>query len=104
MNFWLPVLLGSLGTYAEKLLGHLVPQEWLERPLFRRVAEMLPIGLLAALIGYQAFGSGTQLVLDGRVAGLLVAAVLLRFKQNFAVVIVTAAVAVAAGRHFGLLA
>lgn len=103
MNFWPPVLLGIAGTYAEKLLGFLVPAAWLSQPTFRRAAEALPLGLLAALIATQTFSSGQDWVLDGRVVGLVVGAVALRLRATFVVVVVAAALVTAGARALGLV-
>ena len=70
---WLAVALGCAGCYAAKLAGLSVPASVLARPAVRRLAALLPIALLAALIGVQTFGAGQQLVVDARLAGLAVA-------------------------------
>lgn len=101
MSLWLPVIAASLGAYAEKLAGFIVPASWLAQPNLKRVVEALPIGLLAALVGYQAFGAGQALVLDGRLLGLLVAAVALWRGASFVVVVVLAAVLTGLGRWLG---
>lgn len=104
MSFWPPILLGIAGTYVEKLLGFLVPAAWLEHPRFRRAAEALPLGLLAALVATQTFADGQQWQLDGRVVGLVVGAVALRLRATFVVVVATAALVTALGRAAGLFA
>ena len=103
MSLWVTVLAASAGTYVEKLLGFIVPAEWLARPNFKRVAESLPVGLLSALVAYQAFGSGQTLTLDGRLFGLIVAAVALWRGASFVVVVLLAAVLTGAGRALGWL-
>lgn len=103
MNLWLTVLLGSFGAYAEKLAGYIVPASWLAQPTLKRIVDALPIGLLAALVAFQAFGKSQTLVVDGRAFGLLVAAIALWRGASFVVVVVLAAFLTGLGRAAGLL-
>jgi len=93
---WPAVLLASLGCYLTKLAGHSVPQRVLNQPRVSRVAALLPVSLLAALVAVQTFGAGQSLVVDARLAGVAAAAVALVLRAPFLVVIVVAG-AVAAG-------
>jgi hypothetical protein len=67
----------------------------LERPVVGRIADLLPVALLSALIGVQVLGSGQQLVLDARLVGLGVAVVALLLRAPFIVVVFSAALAAA---------
>ena len=58
-----------------------------------RVVDFVPAALLAALVAVQAVASGNDLVLDGRLVGLAVAAVALMFRAPFIVVLVLAGAA-----------
>ncbi|HEV7727954.1 MAG: branched-chain amino acid transport [Modestobacter sp.] len=87
---WAVVLAGSLGCYLLKLAGLSVPAAWVERPWVTRVVDFVPAALLAALVAVQAATSGDALVLDGRLAGLAVAAVALALRAPFIVVLVLA--------------
>lgn len=98
MNLWLAVLVGALGCALFKQLGYVVPASALRRDSVRTFIEVLPVGLLSALIAVSTFASRTRLVLDSRAAGLLVAVVLVLLRAPFLVVVV-AACAVAAGVH-----
>ena len=89
---WLGVLLTSAGCYLLKLVGLSV----LERPAVRRTAELLPVALLAALVGVGTLVTGSHLRIDARAAGVGAAAVALLLRAPFLVVILTAVV-VAAG-------
>jgi branched-subunit amino acid transport protein len=88
---WTAVLLGSFGCYALKLAGLSVPPRVLENPRVQRIAELLPIALLAALIGTQTFAEGRHLAIDARFAGLIVAVVLVWRRAPFLVVVFAAA-------------
>ena len=68
-----------------------MPPRVLERPVVSRVADLLPVALLSALIGVQVFSSGQHLVIDARVVGLGVAFVALLLRAPFIVVVFAAA-------------
>jgi branched-subunit amino acid transport protein len=93
---WAVVLVGSVGCYLLKLAGLSVPAAWVERPWVTRVVEFVPAALLAALVAVQAATSGHDLVVDGRLAGLAVAAGALALRAPFIVVLVLAGAAGAA--------
>lgn len=97
-HWWLWVLLASAIAYATKLLGYGVPARWLHHPRMARVAGSLTIALLAALTAMNTFASGQQLVLDARLAALVVAAIALALRAPFLVVVVLGAGASAAVR------
>jgi branched-subunit amino acid transport protein AzlD len=77
LNIWIAIGATAVGCYAVKLIGLLVPDGVLERPLVKRLAALLPVALLAALTAQQTFADGRVLVVDARVAGLAAAAVAL---------------------------
>jgi len=90
---WAAVIAGSLGCYLLKLAGLSVPASWVEQPFVARVVDFVPAALLAALVAVQAATSGHDLVLDGRLVGLAVAAVALALRAPFIVVLVLAGAA-----------
>ncbi|MBW9216496.1 AzlD domain-containing protein [Mumia sp. zg.B53] len=92
---WWAVIIASLACYALKLAGLSVPDRVLERPLTVRVAALIPVGLLGALVAVQAFADGQALVLDARVAGVGVAVGLLLLRAPFLVVVAGAALTAA---------
>lgn len=92
---WIAVVLASLGCYALKLAGVSLPQRVLEHPRAVRVAAILPVALLAALIATSTVTDGSRLVLDARAAGLAAAAVAVWRRAPFLVVVVLAAVVTA---------
>ena len=92
---WLAILLTGLGCYLLKLAGLSVPATVLEKPLVERIADLMPVALLAALVGVQVFASGTSLTVDARVAGLLAALVALLLRAPFIVVVLVAALTAA---------
>jgi uncharacterized membrane protein len=88
---WGAILAAAAGCYALKLAGLSVPQHVLDAPRVQRIALLLPVALLAALIGVQTFGDG----LDVRAAGLAAAVVALLARAPFLVVVAAAAVTTA---------
>lgn len=88
---WAAILVGALGCYVWKLAGLSVPARLLAHPVVERVADLLPVALLSALIGVQVFGSGHTLVVDARLLGLAVAVVALLLRAPFIVVVLAAA-------------
>jgi len=92
---WLPVLAGAVGCYVLKLAGLSVPARVLQHPAAERVADLLPVALLAALVAVQVFGGDRTLELDARAVGLAAALVALVLRAPFIVVVAVAALAAA---------
>lgn len=88
---WAALAVGCVGCYLLKLGGLSVPRWVLERPVVRRVADVIPVALLAALVAVQVVTDGHRLVLDARAVGLGAAALLLLVRAPFLVVVCGAA-------------
>lgn len=95
---WTAILLAGLGCYLLKLAGLSLPERVLEHPTVERVADLIPVALLAALVAVQTFSSGPGLVLDARALGLGFAVVALLLRMPFLVVVVGASVVAAVTR------
>ena len=95
---WTAILLAAAGCYLLKLGGLSVPPRVLERPLVERVADLIPVALLSALVAVQVFSEGHSIVLDARALGLGVAVVLLLLRAPFLVVVFGAAIVAALAR------
>jgi branched-subunit amino acid transport protein len=87
---WTAVVVASVGCYLLKLAGMSVPAAWVEQPWVARVVDFVPAALLAALVAVQALTTDDRLVVDGRLAGLAVAALALALRAPFIVVIALA--------------
>lgn len=70
----------------------------LRHPTVERVADLIPVALLAALVAVQVFAGGATLTLDARVLGLGFAVVALLLRMPFLVVVVGAALVAALAR------
>ena len=102
MTLWTTVLLASGLSFALKLAGYVVPHHLLDGPRLSRVASMLPVALLSALVAVQTFtGSGGALTLDARAAGVAVAVTALLLRAPFLVVVILAAATAGTLRALG---
>lgn len=94
MSLWIGISIASALVYSWKILGFMVPSSVLNHPTISRIASLLTVALLAALLGVQGVVANNQIVFDARIPALLVAAILLWVRAPF-VVMVAAAAAVA---------
>jgi branched-subunit amino acid transport protein len=92
---WTAVLIGSAACYGLKLVGLSVPERVLADRRVQRVAGLLPVALLAALIGLQGLTTGDRIAPDARLAGLAVAVVAQWRRAPFLVVVASACAATA---------
>jgi len=74
-----------------KLAGLSLPARLLQDARVQRTIPLVPIALLAALVGTQTFSTGHHLVLDVRAAALGVAAIAVLLRAPFLVVVASAA-------------
>lgn len=95
---WVALLVAAAGCYALKLAGMSLPRRVLDHPRVERVADLLPVALLAALVGVQVLGDGTEVVVDARLVGLAAAVVALLLRAPFIVVVAVAAATAAVAR------
>ncbi|GAA2068247.1 AzlD domain-containing protein [Microbacterium hatanonis] len=101
MSLWNAVLLASVICVAVKAVGYAVPGHWLEAPRPARVADLLTVALLAALVAVQTLGVGQAIVVDARLPAVLVAGGLLAVRAPFLVVVAAAAAVAALLRLWG---
>ena len=95
---WAAIVLGCVGCYLLKLAGLSLPERVLDHPTVERIADLIPVALLAALVAVQVFSDGTSLTVDARVLGLGFAVVALLLRMPFLVVVVGASVVAALAR------
>ncbi len=101
MTMWPAVLVAAIVCVALKTIGYLIPAKWVEAPRPMRIADLLTVALLAALVAVQTLGAGQAIVVDARVPAVLVAAGLLMLRAPFLVVVVAAALVAALLRLWG---
>lgn len=92
---WTAIVVGCVGCYLLKLAGLSLPSRVLAHPVVERVADLIPVALLAALVAVQVWSSGQDVALDARSAGLAFAVVALLLRAPFLVVVIGAAVVAA---------
>ena len=92
---WFAIVVAGVGCWVLKAAGLSVPSRWLEKPLVERIADLIPVALLSALIGVQVFATGHHIAVDARALGLGVAVGLLLLRAPFLVVVFGAALAAA---------
>lgn len=98
---WLGIVLTIVGCYGFKIAGLSVPERVLNHPWTVRVSDLIPIGLLGALVAVQVVAGGDRLVLDARVPALAVAALLLWRRVPFLPMVAAAAATAAVIRALG---
>ncbi len=99
-TLWIATIGASLACLVIKQLGYSVPESWLNRPRIQRVNELIPVVLLSALIGVQTFATKEQIEVDHRVIGLAVAAVALKMRLSFPIMMIAAAMSSALVYNF----
>jgi hypothetical protein len=104
MTLWTAVLVASIICVALKAVGYLLPARWLDAPRPARIADLLTVALLAALVMVQTVAAGAAIVVDARLPAVAVAALLLWGRAPFLVVVAGAAVTAALLRGWGLAA
>jgi len=88
VSLWVAVVGAGIGCYLLKLAGLSVPPRVLRQPVVARVADLIPVALLSALVAVQVVADSDQrLVLDARAAALGAAVVMLLLRAPFLVVV-----------------
>ena len=98
-TLWAGILVTAVGCFALKVAGLSVPERVLTHPLVVRISDLIPVALLGALIAVQVFADGKSLVVDARLLGLGVAAVLLTLRVPFLPMVALSALAAALVRQ-----
>ena len=92
----LAIVLLMLGAWGQRLAGMFIVGPVLERrPLLTAATNLIPAAVISAVVVQLTLARGTSLVLDERMAGMLVAGILVWRKAPFIVVVVAAAAATA---------
>jgi hypothetical protein len=91
-SLWIATLMTSGICFLLKYLGYSLPESVLNKPVIQRINLLIPIALLSSLVAVQTFGSDKSVVIDHRLAGVGAAAIALKFKASFPVIMLVAAV------------
>ena len=95
-ELWIAVLGASALCFILKLIGYSLPESFLSNPRLQRINELVPVVLLSALVASQTFTKESQVVIDHRVVGVLVAALALKLRVSFPFMMIVAAISSAA--------
>jgi len=88
----LSIIALTIGVWGQRLLGGFVVGPWLERrPKLTSAAKLIPAAVVTAVIVQLTVANGRTLVADARLAGVLVAGVLVWRRAPFLVVVLAAA-------------
>lgn len=101
MTLWTAVLVAAIICVALKTVGYLIPARFVEAPRPARIADLLTVALLAALVAVQTLAVGQAVVVDARIPAILVAAGLLVLRAPFLVVVAAAALVAGLLRLWG---
>lgn len=96
---WAGIAVMTVGCFALKYAGLSVPPRVLQHPLTIRAVELIPAGLLGALIAVQVLAAGSAVQVDARLLALGVAAVLLALRVPFLPMVVASALVAALVRQ-----
>jgi branched-subunit amino acid transport protein len=90
-SMWLAIMVAAVGCYLLKLAGVSLPESILNHPKVQRVAQLLPIAMLSALVAVELFDGGGRYSLDWRVlAGVAAGVIALLLRRGFLVVFLIA--------------
>jgi branched-subunit amino acid transport protein len=93
---WTTVIAASLGCYALKLAGVSLPASVLNHPRVQRIAGLLPVAMLTALVVTDLFDANGRYTADWRtVAGVGAGAIALRLGRSLVIVFLIAIVTTA---------
>ena len=91
-SIWIVIAVSALAMAAMRIFGYLLPAELISRERVLRITALIPIVLLAELVGVQTLTTDGAITIDHRLAGLVAGAVALYFKRSFLTVMLTAGV------------
>jgi branched-subunit amino acid transport protein len=84
---WAALVVSAIGSYLLKLAGLSLPESALNHPRVQRVASLLPVAMLSALVAVELCDGGGRYSVDWRTAaGVLAAVVALLLRRGLLVV------------------
>lgn len=89
---WVATIGASLACYLIKLSGYSVPAAILNNARFQRINEFVPVVLLSALVSIQTLANERAITVDHRLVGVVVAAVALKMRASFPLMMLAAAI------------
>ncbi len=90
-SMWLAIIVAAVGCYLLKLAGVSLPESILNHSKVQRIAQLLPIAMLSALVAVELFDGRGRYSLDWRVlAGVAAGVIALLLRRGFLVVFLIA--------------
>lgn len=99
--YWTTAIIASILGFLTKLSGFAVPEKYVRHPRIQRINILIPVALLSALVAVNTLATKKELTFDHRLGGVLFAAIALKFKAPFLVMMLGAGVVSAILYHFG---
>ncbi len=96
MSLWATILAASFGCFGLKLAGVSLPQSVLANPRVQRIAGLLPVAMLSALVASGLFSSGRHYTVDWHLIAGVVAGGVALWRGRSLVVVFAIAIAVTA--------
>ena len=90
-SLWAATLITSAICYLLKVLGYSIPNRILNYPRIQRINILIPVVLLSALVAVQTLSNKKEILIDHRLAGVVAAALALKFKAPFPIMMLIAA-------------
>jgi branched-subunit amino acid transport protein len=88
---WIALIVSAVGSYLLKLAGISLPESVLNHPRVQKVASLLPVAMLSALVLVELCDGGGRYTLDWRtLAGVGAAVVALLLRRGLLLVFVAA--------------
>lgn len=97
MNLWATTLAASVGCYGLKLAGMSLPRSLLSHPRVQRIAALLPIAMLSALVVTDLFDSNRHYSANWQTQAGVAAGAIALWRGRSLVVVFLVAIAVTAG-------
>lgn len=90
-SLWIALIVSAVGSYLLKLAGISLPESVLNHPRVQKVASLLPVAMLSALVLVELCDGGGRYTLDWRtLAGVGAAVVALLLRRGLLLVFVVA--------------
>lgn len=90
-QLWIATLGASALCYLLKVLGYSLPESLLNNPRIQRINTYIPIVLLSALVAVQTLTVKSDIAIDHRLVGVVVAAIALKMRVSFPLMMISAA-------------
>jgi len=90
-SIWVATIGASVICYLIKIAGYSVPASILNSARFQRINELVPVVLLSALVSVQTLAVERSISVDHRIVGVAVAAIALKMRASFPLMMLAAA-------------